>query len=281
MKIYLIRAFTKDGQGGNLAGVVLDADGLDEKEMQDIATKVNVSETAFLQKSDKANFKVRFFTPTAEVDLCGHATIATFSLLAKKLSPGIYTQETKAGILNVEITLDGVIFMDQAVPEFLDMLDSTAIAKVLNIPDQWIINTKLKPQVVSTGLKDIMIPIDTREHLLEIKPDFKSITDMSKEHDVVGLHVFTLDTIQPEATAHARNFAPLYGINEESATGTSNGALACYLFENEKLTPSDHYIFEQGYNMDQPSEIYAKLENKNNIRVKIGGRAVIDKEIEV
>ncbi len=78
--VYSVNAFTLNGKGGNPAGVCLDADGLSESKMQAIAAKVGYSETAFVQKpvSAKADYKTRFFTPTREVNLCGHATIATF-----------------------------------------------------------------------------------------------------------------------------------------------------------------------------------------------------------
>ena len=84
IKVYTLNAFTDDVSGGNPAGVVLDADNLTEKQMQGIAKKVGFSETAFVMSSDSADFRVRFFTPSDEVDLCGHATIATFKLLLLK-----------------------------------------------------------------------------------------------------------------------------------------------------------------------------------------------------
>ena len=281
MKICLIRVFTCNGQGGNLAGVVLDADDLNEKEMQIIATKVNVSEIAFVQKSNQADVKLRFFTPTVEVDLCGHATLATFSILAKQLPPGVYTQETKAGILTVEIVSSDLIFMNQVTPKFLNIIDSKTIAEALTIPTKWITDGNLKPQVVFTGAPDLIVPIDTLEHLLAINPDFEKLKRFSEKNNIGGIHVFTLETVNKKAVAYGRNFAPIYGINEESATGVSNGALGAYLFKNNQIILNTQYIFEQGYSMDQPSEIYVKLENKNDLQVKVGGRVIIDKEIEI
>ena len=106
LTVYKLSSFPKEGHGGNEAGVVLDADSLKDKEMLKIAKEVGFSETAFVSNSNVADFKVRFFTPVNEVSLCGHATIATFNLLRDKeiISPGIYTQETKAGILKLVST---------------------------------------------------------------------------------------------------------------------------------------------------------------------------------
>jgi PhzF family phenazine biosynthesis protein len=118
IKVFTLNSFAKTIDGGNPAGVVLNADGLSEKEMVLIAKKVALSETAFITRSSKADFKVRFFTPTDEVDLCGHATIATYSLMHTlgKIKAGNYTQETKAGILGIKIHEDGTIFMNQTLP---------------------------------------------------------------------------------------------------------------------------------------------------------------------
>src|SRR3989344_2115961 len=104
IKVYTLNSFAKEQNGGNPAGVVLNADGLTEVQMKSIAGQVGFSETAFIQKSQKANFKVRFFTPTDEVDLCGHATIASYYLMWKQglIKPGNYKQETKAGLLGIE-----------------------------------------------------------------------------------------------------------------------------------------------------------------------------------
>ncbi len=82
--VYLLKSFGVDEMGGNPAGVVLDANNLSDEQKKAISKAINYSETAFVERSDKADYKVRFFTPTEEVDLCGHATIATYSLLFQR-----------------------------------------------------------------------------------------------------------------------------------------------------------------------------------------------------
>jgi PhzF family phenazine biosynthesis protein len=267
---YVVSAFTANGNGGNKAGVVLDADGLSDDQMQAIAKELTYSETAFVSKSEVATYKVRFFTITEEVDLCGHATIATWSLLLQKgfVKQGMHSQETLAGKLGIMISDDGSVFMQQAEPQFLSQVSSEEIVPVLGA-NETSFETCLLPQIVSTGLKDLLVPVRSKEALMNLRPDFSKMTNLSKKYNVTGLHVFALGK---SYTAIARNFAPLVGIDEESATGTSNGALLCYLKEKNRLEEQDVYRIEQGESMGQLSEILGKFIDG---RVWIGGKATL------
>ncbi|AKA72412.1 PhzF family phenazine biosynthesis protein [Clostridium scatologenes] len=285
IKVYTLNAFAKTHNGGNPAGVILNADSLSVNDMQKIAEKVGFSETAFVKKSNNADFKINFFTPNKEVDLCGHATIGTFYLLASKgiIKSGQYTQETKAGILKVECRNNNMIYMNQTKPKFYEVLNKVYIADSLNIDEEEIMND-IPIQIVSTGLKDILIPIKSLKSLYKIKPDFEKISYISKNQNVVGYHVFTLET-EHDSTAHCRNFAPLYHIDEEAATGTSNGALSCYLYKYGLVSQKnvESLSFEQGYSMKKPSEILASLivDNEEINEVKVGGIALNIKEINI
>ncbi|WPC43204.1 PhzF family phenazine biosynthesis protein [Clostridium sp. JS66] len=282
IKVYTLNAFAKTDNGGNPAGVVLNADSLSVYDMKKIAEKVGFSETAFIKKSNKADFKINFFTPNKEVDLCGHATIGTFYLLASKgiIKSGQYTQETKAGILKVECRNNNMIYMNQTNPKFYEVLNKADIADSLNIDEEEIMSD-IPIQIVSTGLKDILIPIKSLKSLYKIKPDFQKIAHISKKQNVVGYHIFTLET-EHGSTAHCRNFAPLYDICEEAATGTSNGALSCYLYKYGLVSQENikNLSFEQGYSMKKPSEILASLivDNEEINEVKVGGIALNIKE---
>lgn len=275
MKIYSLNAFAITENGGNPAGVCLKSENLSEKQMQEIAAQVGYSETAFVLPSEKADFRVRFFTPVREVDLCGHATIATFSLMHQigLISSGSYRQETLAGILSVEIDKNGTVRMEQNLPVFGSEANKNVIAKSLNVSvDSLIRNMPL--QVVSTGLMDLIIPIKSLELLNSIEPDFSRIVDISRELGVSGYHLFTTETVRG-STAHCRNFAPLYEINEEAATGTATGATISYMYRHGMLKDSDTYTFEQGYTMNRPSEIQGFIEEKDGeiCKIQIGGTA--------
>ena len=285
IKVYTLNSFAKTKNGGNPAGVVLEADNLTEDHMNKVANKVGFSETAFIQKSDKAHFKVRFFTPNEEVDLCGHATIAAFFLLKDKglVRSGKYRLETKAGILDIDVRDNRTVFMAQVLARFFEKITGEEIIKCLNMSEDQIFSN-LPIQIVSTGLRDILVPVKNLKVLLSLKPDFKKISSVSKKFNVVGFHVFSLET-KFKSTAHCRNFAPLYGIPEESATGTSNGALSCYLYKYNKINKDQvsHLVFEQGYCMNKPSEILGNLKIEDNeiLEVQVGGTAIIKKDMEI
>ncbi len=246
---FTINAFAKTPEGGNPAGVVFDADELSVVHMKRIAAALKLSETAFVMKSNVADFEVRFFTPTDEVDLCGHATIGAFAVMLdqKRIQPGLYSQQTRAGLLSVEVRSDGLIMMNQTTPDFAESVDKNMIADSLNIPLD-VLSEDLPVQIVSTGLRDIIVPVRSLEELNAIRPDFAKVTKISREFRAVGYHIFTTESLDrstvsvngsteslDRSTAHCRNLAPLYGIPEESATGTASGALACYLFRHRKI----------------------------------------------
>ncbi|PHF64782.1 phenazine biosynthesis protein PhzF [Priestia aryabhattai] len=276
IKTYMLNAFTKNTKGGNPAGVVLDTKDLTIKDMQAIAKKLNFSETAFVLPSINSDYEIRYFTPNEEVSVCGHATIATFSLLAqmKEINSRTYTIKTKAGMLNVKIDENKMIYLQQNLPDFFTTLPCKEITDSLNLDEEQLI-PDMPIQIVSTGLHDIIIPVRKLSDLLKTIPDMKKIAEISKKHNVTGYHVFTLETLH-NYTAHCRNFAPLFDIPEESATGTSNAALACYLIkQNKEFKKHSTFTFEQGYVMNKPSEIVVNIStNFNNITdVHVGGFA--------
>jgi trans-2,3-dihydro-3-hydroxyanthranilate isomerase len=291
--IYQVDAFSDVPFGGNPAGVVPNAIGLNETHMLSIAREMNLSETAFIFPSENkvADYEVRFFTPTQEVDLCGHATIASFFALASKgMITGtnnvkIIKQKTKAGILPVELyfkdsKIDSVM-MTQAKPKFVFGVENVSVlAEIMgiNVSDIGLEGFNLIPEAVSTGLTDIMLPIRNLSALKAISPNYARLTEYSNNLNIIGVHAFTLETEEESSTLACRNFGPAAGIDEEAATGTSNGALGAYLVKNDVLKIEDNItiICEQGYYMNRPSKIIVRLEGtKDDLTVKVGGKAVI------
>ena len=272
MDIYVASAFAKDGRGGNKAGVMVENIPQNAAEKLKIAKIMGYSETAFVSKSEKADFCLEYFTPAEQVPLCGHATIATFTVLRQlgKLDKNDYTIETGAGILRIKLQGD-MIFMEQNVPEFSEKLSADEFESVINTSD---IGTNYPIQIVSTGLRDIMLPIKNEKALSKLKPDFAAMTELSRAKNVVGVHAFALKN--DEITAVCRNFAPLYDIDEESATGTSNCALAGYLWKYGIC--KNRYIFEQGYELNAPSEIIVDIEDEGEkiTAIFVGGKGYIN-----
>jgi len=285
VKVEILNAFSENSLGGNPAGVVIDSKHLSKDQMQKIAKSLGLSEVAFVQKSTLADFKIRFFTPNAEIDLCGHATIAAFSALKKFgfLSSTKYTQQTNSGVLSIEIKKDGSVLMEQNLPKFFQKISAKEISSSLNIPLNFL-DLTLPIQIVSTGLKDIIVPIKNLSKLNSIKPNFEKISLISKKYDAVGYHLFAC-VEKENITASCRNFAPLYDIPEEAATGTSSGALGCYLFQNKKIDErqASKLLFTQGISMGKSSKILVKLKvSQNKIsKVRVGGGALWIEQKEV
>jgi PhzF family phenazine biosynthesis protein len=280
INIFVVNAFTHKGLGGNPAGIVLDCNELNDNDMQKIANKLGLSETCFVVLSNHNKINLRYFTPVDEVDLCGHATIATLYTLKKIKNISINGKniETKAGTFKIYEKEDG-FFMEQKRPEFFKTFSSDEIARCLNITEKEILHD-IPIQIISTGLRDLLIPVNNLEILNKININEELVKKFCLENNLVSFHVFTLEKIFNSSTAHCRNFAPLFGIKEESATGTSNCALACYLQKYDKVK-NLNMIFEQGYSMNFPSKICVSLEllDASISFVKVGGKAKIMNKI--
>ena len=273
MRYFIVDAFTNEPFGGNPAGVVLlDGDFPGEKLMQQVAAELRYSETAFVQQNGPKEFTVRFFTPAGEVDLCGHATIATFGLLRQEgIIPdhSLCINHTLAG--DLEISVGEQIMMQMATPRAIDK--SIDIGRLHHIMagtdrDEW---PQLPVEIISTGLPDIMMPVMSLEALNALQPDMDALADLSRQLGVTGVHAFAIT--EDGYTAHVRNFGPLYGIPEESATGTANGALTHYLHRQGNISAPAECRFLQGEAMQRPSVIATSLQADGNINV--GGQYCI------
>lgn len=282
MKAYVMDAFSAVVFGGNQAGVVLPDRELSDAVMQQIAAEFKHSETAFVRVEGDGSVTLRYFTPAGEVDLCGHATIASFALLRKleKIGDGTFTAHTRAAELQIRVNGD-TVWMDMAPPVLLRTLEEGEWAELyeaygLTTADM---PAGFVPKIVSTGLADIMMPVRDHDTLMRAVQNAPVVTELSRRYDVTGVHMFCPgDT----CTAYCSNYAPLYDIPEECATGTSNGALTYYLYLQGIVQPEQENIFVQGEHMNRPSEIRSRLvlqEGQPNIL--IGGRAVMSMSCEL
>jgi PhzF family phenazine biosynthesis protein len=287
VKIKKINAFTDSISAGNPAGVVLNSPILTNSQMKLISKIIKVSETAFIFPGNIVDYDVRFFSPKIEVDLCGHATIATYyGMLMENYFPKkkflLIKQNTNSGIIPIEIyhKKNGdfdKIMMIQNNPEFKDInIDFSEIADALNISKESI-NQKFPKQTVSTGLYTLPICIDSFNKIKKIRPNFNKIKKICKKYNVGSIHIFTFDTIESDSIYHSRNFAPLYGINEDPVTGTANGAVCSYLFFN-KIIEKNELICEQGDIIKRSGRVFVNI--KDN-KIKVGGRAKFVEEIEI
>ena len=285
MKFYIVDAFTENLFGGNPAGVVILPEGEDfpsDEIMTKTAAELRYSETAFIKRLNDKEFNIRYFTPAAEVELCGHATIGSFKAL---LAGGYiednqtYINHTLSGTLNIDVK-NGFVLMDMAAPVKIgEISEHEKLRELYDIMGldydaEKSEGVSMIPQLISTGLPDIMMPVSSLEVLDRIEPDFPALSKLSERYEVVGVHAFTVNC--DDATCHVRNFAPLYDIDEEAATGTSNSALTYYGYLNGFVKSGDDCMFIQGEKMQRPSAILSHIEaDGDNCSIQVGGSAVI------
>ena len=293
-KVYQVDAFTSEKFKGNPAGVVTNADGLSDRDMQSIARELNNSETAFILSPDGPDHDVRlrYFTPTTEVPSCGHATIAAHyaRALENKMKSGTVIQKIGIGILPVDIVNNGdyTIWMTQGKIEFSEALltpERQKLLSALNIVEQEI-DQRCPIQIVSTGHSKVMIGIKSIQKLNSLSPDMNALITLSNLIGCNGYYVFTISADPGDILTHGRMFAPAIGIPEDPVTGNANGPLGAYLVKN-KLIEHDNALFTftgiQGEAIGRSGRVAVKviIESGNPTRVIIGGKAVIVFETKI
>jgi len=157
-------------------------------------------------------------------------------------------------------------------------LDRKKLARSLNVEESEI-DRSLPEQIVSTGLFTLPVCIKSFDTLKSMKPDFDEVKEICNNLGVGSFHMFTFETIEETSAYHARNFAPIYGIDEDPVTGTANGAVCSYLYKN-KILKKKNLVCEQGDILGRPGRVFVEIDN--NI-VKVGGKArlVEEKEIKI
>jgi PhzF family phenazine biosynthesis protein len=278
MKLFIVDAFTEVPFGGNTAGVVLLEPGAgfpDEEWMRLLAAELRYSETAFVRRDGAAEFTVRYFTPAGEIDLCGHATIASFGVLFREGFVPAGTRclnHTRAG--DLEVVAGEQVMMQMASPQRVGGFEETVLLGDLLTAMGGLKPEQLGPwpaETFSTGLPDIILPLRDVATLQALQPDMPLLHALSDRLDVVGVHAFAIDP-DDAYTAHVRNFAPRYGIPEESATGTANAALTGYLYHHRVIGDGARCFFLQGEAMGRPSLIQTTLQLENGIPdIRVGG----------
>ncbi len=293
--IYQIDSFTKEKFKGNPAGVVVNADGLTAKQMQQIARELNNSETAFLFQANNDDYdaEIRYFTPETEVPICGHATIAAMyaKALEENLESCVLKMKTKVGVLPFEIIKDNKdyqIIMTQGEFQLSPTLSTKNKDKLIDALgiNQTDLNEKCPIQIASTGHSKVMIGINSKEKLDSLKPNYSKLTILSNTIKCNGYFVFTFDSNDKDILTFGRMFAPAIGINEDPVTGNANGPLGGYLVKHKLVNhPSDSLEFSsrQGEKMGRVGTIIIKVKVRNNspFLIQIKGEAVVVFKTEV
>ncbi|MGW5982102.1 PhzF family phenazine biosynthesis protein [Bacillus mycoides] len=294
INVFHYDAFTNKPNMGNPAGVVLEADGLTEEEMQRIAEKVGFNETAFVLSSEVADIRMRYFTPGFEMDLCGHGTVGTIyalrerGLLEEKIN---LTIETKAGILPIQIGAnengETFIKMRQAAPQFKDFTGSKeelAHSIGLEVTD---LDASVPIVYGSTGNWTVIVPIKNLDACERMKPKNEAFPSVLKEIPKASIHPVCLETYDEQVQMHGRHFSsPYAGTIEDPVTGTASGVMGAY-YATYLEKDFDHeleLIVEQGQeiNKDGRVTVYVTKDVENEkLQIDIAGTAVYVKEFEI
>lgn len=268
-EILRLAAFTDDPQGGNPAGVVLNAGGLNAEEMQAIANGVGYSETAFVDGD-----AVRYFSPEIEVPFCGHATIATAVALAQRDGPGERVLKTAAGDIAVRTQQEdgGVITatLTSVAPHVQDApIVGRALAALRWSADD--LDDALPPRVAYAGARHLILAAATRERLADLSYDFNDLKDYMNAHDLTTV---ALVHREDATTFHARNPFPVGGVFEDPATGAAAAAFGAYLRALGLVDPPVRITIHQGEDMGRPSLLLVDLDPDLDSGVHVTGAAV-------
>jgi trans-2,3-dihydro-3-hydroxyanthranilate isomerase len=290
LKVCQADAFTRVPFGGNPAGVVTDASDLTDEEMRRIAREINCSETAFVTPAvdATADFRLRWFTPTTEVALCGHATVAAYFCLAAEGRVALHQpvtelhHQTNRGILPAWLhSQSGYlqrVMMSVGRPRFHPAdVDLTILAGILRMDAR---ELDADFPLARDDSPRLIVPLRKISTLLSLRPQFRELAQYGRSLGLERFTLFSLETLDPDNRVHLRHFAPGIGIVEDPVTGTAQGAVGAYLAEFGLWGRRDGvitYTGEQGHAVDRPGCVFVEvtLTDGNVENVSVGGEAVI------
>lgn len=271
-------AFTTTPAGGNPAGVVLDAAGMNDAEMQELAARVGYSESAFLfTRSQAGHYDVRYFSPVAEVPFCGHATIASGVALAEHTgAAGRLVLHTVSGEVPVDTERDEqgrTVATLTSVEPYVQTPDAALVTGTLEHLrwDPGGLDPELPPRVAYAGARHLIVPCRSRERLADLDYDFDALKRLMLEHDLT-----TVDLVWREDrhTFHARNPFPVGGVVEDPATGAAAAAFGAYLRELGQVEPPADLTIFQGQDMGRPSTLHVHVDTADRPELRVSGTAV-------
>lgn len=278
MPLQKLSAFTRHGQGGNPAGVLI-ADYLpDTAQMQAIAADVGYSETVFAAPNSEAestHWRTRYFSPENEVPFCGHATIALGAALARKHG----SNQFQLRLNNADILVDGQ-FEDGALsatlvspPTLSRALTADEISDTLSLfnYEPTAVANNIPPAFISAGASHFLIPLKTRQDLSTMHYDLAAGRRFMQARELVTVAFIVEDT---DGVMHARNAFASGGVLEDPATGAAAAALGGYLRDHLNASPRD-LIIHQGDDMGRPSTLRVKLGGLTGSGIHLSGDVTV------
>lgn len=285
--MWRVDVFSDQPLQGNPLAVFPRGTGLSKEEMEAIAREMNLSETTFIVPSanPSANYRNRIFTPGGEIPFAGHPSLGTAyvaaleGLVPKPEGRSLVYQELQIGVLPLELYVEHgqvqKVVMTQGEPSFGRRLASVErLAKALGVRVRDIGAERLRPQVASTGLPSLVVPLRNLDVVHELDPDMRALAAyLVKLGPHTTCYVFTFETELPGSHVHARSFSPADRVFEDAATGSAAGACGAYLAANGRL-PAPTFVIEQGIEMRHASriEVTVDMEGKTPKTIRVGGQ---------
>lgn len=286
MRIYWVDVFTSTPLTGNQLAVILGGEHMSSAQMQALAAELHLAEICFVlpSRESQAAYRVRIFTTTQEIPLAGHPAVGTAWVMASEgLIPlpdpvtRIY-QETAAGVLAVDIERDDVgnilrVTMTQPAPVFGDLVEPGDLEPLLGLPLGEIERTGLQPQIVSTALRQVMVPVTSERTIYKMRPDMRRLAVFEEHLGTLGFAVFHMNE---NGTVHQRVFCPTDKVPEDPATGSAAGAVGAYLARWGQLgSLPARLLITQGSEIGRPAQLEVTIQpDGDRLSVQVGGQVV-------
>ncbi|MBI3168577.1 MAG: PhzF family phenazine biosynthesis protein [Chloroflexi bacterium] len=265
-----LAAFSKNGQGGNPAGVAFYDEMPSAAEMMSIAKEVGYSETAFLVKQGDG-WRVRYFAPELEVPFCGHATIALGAALGERFGEGTYKLYLNDSQISVraEKSVNGMSSTLQSPETWSKDAPQDFVEKVFAgfDLDQSQLDTKFPIRLAGGGAKHLIMFVKDRAILANMKYDFDTVRALMMDE---GLITISLLWNESESLFHSRNPFAAGGVYEDPATGAAAAALAGYL-RDIGWKGAKTFTILQGEDMGVPSRLTVSYTPKAGESVSVSG----------
>lgn len=308
LQYWLVDAFAHEPYTGNPAGVVLEADALDDKQMSAIAREINASETAFVSRTADLHRPplVRWFTPQREVQFCGHATLAAAHAchaagIVKRTVPARHVPEgptesarpDSASLVFESAAGELVLTLESIAAQTHEQAGEPSCLWWLQMPKPELTPDNTNPMltaellgitiddidpavpIMRTRDNDVIIMLKSWNTLIDMRPDFYKLGQWGDRHNIRGFCVATRNTLAKSTDVHSRFFAPSCGINEDPVTGSVHGPLAVLMVINDLIPMAgDHAAVNcvQGEPAGRTGFVRALVQKSaDGFRVSIGG----------
>jgi trans-2,3-dihydro-3-hydroxyanthranilate isomerase len=289
-RYYICDVFTDTRFGGNQLAVLPEAQGLSDRQMQQVAREFNFSESTFVLPAERGHDRrVRIFTPTTEVPFAGHPNVGTAFTLAATGALGLIerpvtvTFEENAGLVPITIARrNGTIWCELSAPAPLSLgpvVTRELLAAAVSLSPEDVVTTTHPPQVASVGLPFVMAELRHRAALERARVNGAGLDAIKALGVIPDIHLYVRSG--DEFDLRTRMFAPYDGVPEDPATGSANCALAALLTqERRESSGAFAYRIAQGVEMGRPSVLEARSEKRDGAvsGTWIGGASVLVSE---